>query len=232
MRARAPRSWPRLQQRTPKRQPRFWPSFESKVGRHDSAHEALARSPALVLDWRSSTSPAHFARSQYWHGRVPSPLLSKFGPRVLLLPFASREHHGARGVLGQRTPNLLIRRSGQIVQDRPSPVVGWADIPGLSTCVGCCPAAWLQSWLQSRRNGTDPRSAAFRAGHIPRWRGSYGCYALSPIAADSSWSLLLLSSLLSVRRRPYPSLSPMPVDGQRVPSHTWRLALRQPPQAC
>src|SRR5437667_3204088 len=29
----------------------------------------------------------------------------------------------------------LIRRNGHIVQDRPSPVVGWADIPGLLTYV-------------------------------------------------------------------------------------------------
>ncbi len=61
---------------------------------------------------------------------------------------------GALG--GTRTPNLLIRRSGQVVQGRPSPVVGWADITELSRCVGCCSAAWLQSWLQSRRNGADP----------------------------------------------------------------------------
>ena len=73
---------------------------------------------------------------------------------------------GALG--GTRTPNLLIRRSGHIVQDRPSPVVGWADIPELSTCVGCCSAAWLQCWLQSRRNGADPRPSAFQAGHIPQ----------------------------------------------------------------
>jgi len=53
----------------------------------------------------------------------------------------------------------LIRRSGHVVQDRPSMVVGWADIPELSTCVGCCSAAWLQS----RRNGTDPRPSAFQA---------------------------------------------------------------------
>ena len=49
--------------------------------------------------------------------------------------------------------NLLIRRSRHVVQNRPSPVMGWADIPELSTCVGRCPAAWLQS----RRNGADPR---------------------------------------------------------------------------
>src|SRR6185312_10251642 len=102
---------------------------------------------------------------------------------------------GALG--GTRTPNLLIRRSGHIVQDRPSPVVGWADIPELSTCVGCCSAAWLQSWLQSRRRGADPRPSAFQAGHIPSWRESCECYALLAVAAGSRWLLLLLSPLLS-----------------------------------
>jgi hypothetical protein len=63
--------------------------------------------------------------------------------------------------------NPQIRRSGHVVQDRPSMLVGWADIPELSTCVGCCSAPWLQSWLQSRRNGADPRPSAFQAGHIP-----------------------------------------------------------------
>jgi hypothetical protein len=91
-----------------------------------------------------------------------------------------------------------IRRSGQVVQDRPSPVVGWADIPELSTCVGCCSAAWLQS----RRNGADPRPSAFQAEHIPSCGGSCECYALSPVAGACRWSLLLLSPLLSIRRRP------------------------------
>jgi len=63
--------------------------------------------------------------------------------------------------------NLLIRRSGQVVQDRLSPVVGWADIPELSTCVGCCPAAWLQSWLQSRRNGGHARGSGGGRPHLP-----------------------------------------------------------------
>src|SRR5208283_4835482 len=47
---------------------------------------------------------------------------------------------------GTQTPNLLIRRSGHIVQDRPSPVVGWADIPQLSARDASCPAAWQQCW--------------------------------------------------------------------------------------
>jgi hypothetical protein len=69
----------------------------------------------------------------------------------------------------------LIRRCRQIVQDRPLPVVGWADIPELSTSVGRRPAAWQQS----RWNGADSQPSAFQTEHIP------------------SWPLLLVSSLLS-----------------------------------
>ena len=113
----------------------------------------------------------------------------------------------------QRTREHLIRRSGQVVQDRPSPVVGWAHIPELSTCVGRCPAAWQQRWQQSRRNGADPRPSAFQAGHMPSWRGSCERYALSPVAAACRWSLLLLSPLLSTRRRPSGSKPTRTVQG-------------------
>jgi hypothetical protein len=99
----------------------------------------------------------------------------------------------ARAYLGEH----LIRRSGQVVQDRPSPVVGWADIPELSTCVGCRPAAWLQCWLQSRHYGADPRPSAFQAGHLPSWHRSCESAALSLIADARRWWLLLLSPLLS-----------------------------------
>src|SRR5580693_4023953 len=63
-------------------------------------------------------------------------------------------------------------------------VVSWADIPELSTCVGFCSAAWLHSWLQSRRNGADPRPSA-KAGHIPSRAGPCERSARSPIDADS-----------------------------------------------
>ena len=106
-----------------------------------------------------------------------------------------------RRARGTRTPNLLIRRSGHVVQDRPSPVVGWADIPELSTCVGRRPAAWQQCWQQSRRNGADPRPSAFQAGHIPSWRESCERYALPPVAVACRWLLLLLSPLLSAQPR-------------------------------
>jgi hypothetical protein len=56
---------------------------------------------------------------------------------------------GALG--GTRTPNLLIRRSSHIVQDRPSWSVRWADIPESSAHVQRCPATWQQYWQQSRR---------------------------------------------------------------------------------
>jgi hypothetical protein len=39
----------------------------------------------------------------------------------------------------------LIRRYRQVVQDRPSLAVCWADIPGLYVSVGRCPVAWQQS---------------------------------------------------------------------------------------
>jgi hypothetical protein len=38
------------------------------------------------------------------------------------------------------------------------------------------------------------RPSVFQAGHIPSWRGSCECYALSQVAAGSRWLLLLLSA--------------------------------------
>ena len=73
----------------------------------------------------------------------------------IILPacwFASASMTARSGV--PRACEHLIRRSGQVVQDRPSPVVGWADIPELSTCVGRRPAAWQQS----QRNGVVGRT--------------------------------------------------------------------------
>jgi hypothetical protein len=55
--------------------------------------------------------------------------------------------------------------------------VRWADIPQLSTRDRRCPAAWLQSWLQSRRNGLDARPPVFRAGDSPGrlYHAAAGC---------------------------------------------------------
>ena len=57
-----------------------------------------------------------------------------------------RPPHRARG-----GHDPLIRRSGHIVQGRPSRLVCWADIPPLSASVGRCLAAWQQCWQQTAR---------------------------------------------------------------------------------
>jgi hypothetical protein len=49
----------------------------------------------------------------------------------------------------------------------------------------------------SRWGGAVERPSAFQAGHIPSWRGSCECCALSPVAVGSRRLLLLLSPLLS-----------------------------------
>jgi len=51
----------------------------------------------------------------------------------------------------QGAPEHLIRRSGQLVPDRPSRSVCWADIPESSTQGRGCPLSWQQYWRQSRR---------------------------------------------------------------------------------
>jgi hypothetical protein len=163
--------------------------------------EAGRRADEPIDPERSHADPG--STSTCAGGRGPPRLLP---PRLPALPSPAppcgdNEYRESvtRPVPRRPSSNLQIRRSGQVVQDRPSMVVGWPDIPELSTCVGCCSAAWLQSWLQSRRNGADPRPSAFQAGHMPSWRGSCGCYALSPVAAGGRWLLLLLllSPLLS-----------------------------------
>jgi hypothetical protein len=45
--------------------------------------------------------------------------------------------------------DLQIRSSGQVVQDRPSLAVRWADFPESSVRVGRCLAAGQQYWQQS-----------------------------------------------------------------------------------
>jgi hypothetical protein len=70
--------------------------------------------------------------------------MQKAGPKI-----GTGRWAGALG--GTRTPNLLIRRSRHIVQDRPSRSVCWADIPELSARDSRCPTAWQQYWQQSRR---------------------------------------------------------------------------------
>jgi hypothetical protein len=50
--------------------------------------------------------------------------------------------------------------------------------------------------------GAACRPSVFQAGHIPSCYGSCESCALSPIAAVSRWSLLLLSPLLSLAVHP------------------------------
>ena len=52
---------------------------------------------------------------------------------------------------GTRTPSLLIRRSGRIVQGRPTWSVRWGDLPQLSMPGRRCPPSWQQCWQQLRR---------------------------------------------------------------------------------
>jgi len=55
---------------------------------------------------------------------------------------------------GTRTPNLLIRRHGRTVQDRPMLATCWADSPGLSSGVGSWLWPWQQFWQQPNRSGS------------------------------------------------------------------------------
>lgn len=66
-------------------------------------------------------------------------------------------------------------------------VAGWAGIPELSTCVGCCSAAWLQSRLQSRGRGADPRPSAIQAWHRPSRREM--CERARGVAGRWCWPL-------------------------------------------
>jgi hypothetical protein len=86
---------------------------------------------------------------------------------------------------GLDCPDLLIRRSGQVVQDCPSWTVRWADIPGPSARISRCPAAWQQCWQQLWRNGLDPRPTALGA-RLLRGAGPRGQAA--PGAAEAAGS--------------------------------------------
>jgi hypothetical protein len=77
-------------------------------------------------------------------------------PKAPLTGSGCREHSyggfgGGHPHFLLHAPDLLIRRSGHIVQGRPSRLVCWADIPPLSASVGRCLAAWQQCWQQTAR---------------------------------------------------------------------------------
>jgi hypothetical protein len=142
--------------------------------------------------------------------------------RLPLIPENVAPDLRLRGALGgTRTPNLLIRRSGQAVQDRPLRSVRWADIPQLSVRDRCCPAAWLQSWLQSPRNGADPRPSAFRPDISPVAADRAGvmrCRGSGPVAGGR-WCCChrccQFSPSHSVTSRPRPQTTPATEDGKR-----------------
>ena len=117
-----------------------WPSSRNYYPLSGARHDPLLRRPVCAA------------------GQPARPQVGRF----IGLPASDREYpimtvrsgmQRARGCLVEH----LIRRSGHIVQDRPLPVVGWADIPELSAQDRHCPAAWQQCWQQSRWNGTDRR---------------------------------------------------------------------------
>jgi hypothetical protein len=87
-----------------------------------------------------------------------------------------RPPHRARG-----GHDLLIRRSGQVVQDRPLRSVCWADIPQLSARDRHCPAAWKQL----PQNSFDLRPSAFQTScHCRDARGWMKLPAGAPASPD------------------------------------------------
>ena len=85
-----------------------------------------------------------------WARTTPTPC-----PRATTSPSPTRPRAVPRRP-EMMIPDLLIRRNGRIVQDRPLRSLRWADIPQLSAWDAPCPAAWQQCWQQSRRPGADP----------------------------------------------------------------------------
>jgi hypothetical protein len=128
---RAGSAWPLSPDRSVRRGSKVKRDFACTFTRHLPPVRLVLRSQScLRLEGRTRTLSG------------PSPDLS---PARTLAPPSRRE-------------DLLIRRSEQVVPDRPSLVVGWDDIPELSTCVGRCSAAWQQCWQQYESPpGTFPR---------------------------------------------------------------------------
>ena len=90
----------------------------------------------------------------------------------LALACSSRNQIVARAVCVSRVGgDHLIRRSGQVVQDRPSPVVGWADIPELSTCVGRAFPPVLVALRAQSRLGLEGRTRTL-SGPSPKLTSS------------------------------------------------------------
>ena len=100
-----------------------------------------------------------------------------------------------RGALGgTRTPNLLIRRSRHIVQDRPLRSVCWADIPELSVRDRRCPAAWQQYWQQSRGTALILDRLLFRRSGLPVGRSVASVAGCCRVSVAGLAALLLSPS--------------------------------------
>ena len=99
----------------------------SLFGQQHRWHDHLLR--------RSSARAWRAGPSQLWR-RVSLAGSDRESPRFTARSGTQR----ARAYFGEH----LIRRSGQVVQDRPPPVMRWADVPYLSAPVSRCPVAWQQ----------------------------------------------------------------------------------------
>ena len=126
---------------------------------------------------------------------------------------------GALG--GTRTPSLLIRRFLCGPPDSFGTVRDLGPFPARCSSPSGIPEGrstrWLPAWLPVVEDLADRFAccgpSAFQAGHIPSCGGSCGCYVPSRVAGACCWSLLLLSLLLSTRRRPSCSKPTRTVQG-------------------
>jgi hypothetical protein len=102
---------------------------------------------------RTASAPTNSTRRQRAPPRQTRPtfnfaaLITKVTPKAPLTGSGCREYSyggfgGGHPHFLLHAPDLLIRRSGQIVQDSPSPVVRWAVIPQLSAPVSRRPVSW------------------------------------------------------------------------------------------
>jgi hypothetical protein len=89
-------------------------------------------------------------------------------------------------VSSRSADDLLIRRLGQVVQNRPGAAIVWADVSGLSHLVGSWPWSWQQVWQQSRRRQHGRRFPGGR-GRLVRSQRWLGCVQLKDGDIGSLW---------------------------------------------
>jgi hypothetical protein len=73
---------------------------------------------------------------------LPASLALGDGSPSRIIPRMSRAWPNSASCSGRRS-DLQIRRSGHIVQGGPVAAMCWADIPGLSARIRCCPAVLM-----------------------------------------------------------------------------------------